>query len=171
MAALRRKGCPLIAWIASAILVAGTGCHALHHNEVICSPDDFAREKDMISHADYVVEPPDILIIDAVRAIPKPPYKIEPLDALFVQLGNPLPNEPLSGTFSVDPEGTINLGPSYGGSVSVNGLTIPEAKAAVEAQIIKVLKEPQVTVSLAQSRGCSISISAASGLPGSGWKS
>ena len=89
---------------------------------------------------------------NAVRAIPKPPYKIEPLDALFVQLGNPLPNEPLSGTFSVDPEGTINLGPSYGGSVSVNGLTIPEAKAAVEAQIIKVLKEPQVTVSLAQSR-------------------
>src|SRR5271163_2751776 len=32
----------------------------------------------------YVIEPPDTLLIDAVKLVPKPPYKIEPLDVLQV---------------------------------------------------------------------------------------
>src|SRR5207302_5656040 len=37
------------------------------------------RELAPTVHPMYVIEPPDVLNIEAVRLIPKPPYKIEPL--------------------------------------------------------------------------------------------
>src|SRR5262249_29082864 len=58
----------------------------------------------------YIIEPPDILLIDTVRMIPLPPYRIEPLDILLVQVTPTLPNQPISGAFTVTPDGTINLG-------------------------------------------------------------
>src|SRR5579871_1063774 len=67
---------------------------------------------------DYRVESPDILLIEAVRAIPKPPYKAEPLDVLFINLVTPFKDQPLVGTSAVETDGTINLGATYGGSVS-----------------------------------------------------
>ena len=78
----------------------------------------------------------------------------KPLDVLFVQLANPIPNEPLAGTITVEADGTIALGGPYGGSVSVVGLTIPEIKAKLEKHLDEVvrLKAPQITVSLAQGR-------------------
>ncbi len=115
---------------------------------------DVPRELVKVSLPDYRVEPPDILLIEAVRAIPKPPYKAEPLDVLIVQLGNPIPDQPLSGPVTIEPDGTINLGVTYGGAVSVVGLTIHEIQVAVEKQLRDVvkLKDPRVTVSLAQGR-------------------
>jgi polysaccharide biosynthesis/export protein len=103
---------------------------------------------------DYRVEPPDILLIEAVRAIPKPPYKAEPLDVLFISLTNALEKEPLTGLTSIESDGTINLGVTYGGSVSVVGLTIPEIKDKLETHIKKAtgFKEPKMTVSLSQGR-------------------
>ena len=103
---------------------------------------------------DYRVEPPDILLIEAVRAIPKPPYKAEPLDVLFVSLAEPIPNQPLTGLTSIETDGTINLGVSYGGSISVVGKTIPEIKALIEKHLANtvMLKEPHVNVSLSQGR-------------------
>jgi polysaccharide biosynthesis/export protein len=103
---------------------------------------------------DYRVEPPDILLIDAVRAVPKPPYKAEPLDVLFVNLTNPLPGEPLMGLTSVESDGTINLGVTYGGSVSVVGLTLAEIKTKLEQHLVQAvgLKDPRITVSLSQAR-------------------
>ena len=32
----------------------------------------------------YVIEPPDVLIIDGIRLIPRPPYRVEPLDVLLI---------------------------------------------------------------------------------------
>src|SRR5688572_30681630 len=34
---------------------------------------------------DYVIEPPDVLTIEAVNLIPMAPYHLRPLDALMVQ--------------------------------------------------------------------------------------
>ncbi len=103
---------------------------------------------------DYRVEPPDILLIEAVRAIPKPPYKAEPLDVLFINLTNATEKDPLTGLTSVEADGTINLGPTYGGSVSVVGLTLAEIKDKLEMHIKKAtgFKEPKMTVSLSQGR-------------------
>lgn len=116
-----------------------------------CAPEDTPRELAKMSLPAYIIEPPDILLIDAVRVVPLPPYKIEPLDVLLIQATDTLPNEPINGPYGVEPEGTINLGLSYG-SVRIAGMTIDEARDAIEKQLKAVLKTPKVLVALAQSR-------------------
>ena len=131
--------------------LAASGCAT---GEVVRIPPvhDLPRELDKVSLPPYRIEPPDVLLIEAVKAVPKPPYKVEPLDVLLVHLANPVRDEPLSGLITVEPDGTINLGPAYKGAVQVAGMTIPEVTRVVEAHLKKTLNDPQVTVSLAQSR-------------------
>jgi polysaccharide export outer membrane protein len=99
-----------------------------------------------------MIEPPDILLIDTIRMIPRPPYRVQPLDILLLRVAEPLPNQPIEGTYTVAPDGTINLGYSYG-LVRVGGLTLPQVERAIRMQLSRVLKEPQVAVGLAQFRG------------------
>jgi polysaccharide export outer membrane protein len=100
----------------------------------------------------YVIEPPDILLLDAVRVIPRPPYHIEPLDMLLIQVQNLPAVEPIEGIYAVTPDGRVTLGLTYG-SVKVAGLTLEEAKAAIEKQLKGLgLKDPRAVVSIAQSR-------------------
>lgn len=128
------------------------GCHT-PRSAAAFEPPPVPRELEKVILPDYRVEPPDILLIEAVRTIPKPPYRVEPLDVLFIQLTPSLPDEPLSGPFTVEPEGTVNLGPSYGGAVKVVGMTTAEVKAALEKHFRDLkLRDPKVTVALAQSR-------------------
>src|SRR5271154_6118718 len=106
-AILRRYG-PMVAMALVAAL--GAGCRTPGPVIADAPSADMPRELVKVSLPDYRVEPPDVLQIDAVRAIPKPPYKAEPLDVLFLQLAAPLPNDPLVGLFSIETDGTINLG-------------------------------------------------------------
>jgi polysaccharide export outer membrane protein len=102
---------------------------------------------------EYVIEPPDILQIEAVRIVPLPPYHIEPLDSLAIYVTDALPQQPIQGVYPVDPDGTINLGFSYG-TVPVVDLTIDAAKAAIENHLKQIIKPGyQVNVSLAETRG------------------
>ena len=96
----------------------------------------------------YVIEPPDILLINAVKLIPKSPHKLEPFDSLLVRVLGALPDQPIADAFAVDPDGTIDLGPTYG-RVEVSGLTVDEAQQAIKQSLEKVLEKPQVSVSLA----------------------
>jgi polysaccharide export outer membrane protein len=114
-------------------------------------PGPIPTEINLVSHPPYTVAPPDILYIDAARLVPKPPYYIEPLDALVIQATQTLPNEPINSTFIVTPEGTISLGYGYG-TVRVQGLTIEQIQAAIRLHLSNVLRNPQVSVSLAQFR-------------------
>ena len=110
------------------------------------------RELEMMSLDRYRVEPPDILLINAVKVVPKPPHKIEPFDGLLIRAAGALPDQPIADAFAVDPEGMVDLGPSYG-KVKVSGLTIDEAQDAIRKQLTEVLEEPEVSVSLAFSAG------------------
>jgi len=102
---------------------------------------------------DYVIEPPDVLLIDAIRLVPQPPYRIEPLDALVINVTETLPDQPISGVYGVEPEGTVNLGFTYG-LVPVAGLTLDEIQQDIEKRLSKRLKPGfQVTVALGQFRG------------------
>jgi polysaccharide export outer membrane protein len=100
----------------------------------------------------YMIEPPDILLIDTIRMIPRPPYTVAPLDVLIIRVAEPLPNQPIEGTYTVAPDGTINLGYSYG-VIRVAGLTLEEVERAIRSQLKRVLKDPQVAVGVAQFRG------------------
>jgi polysaccharide biosynthesis/export protein len=116
------------------------------------TPAPAAGELRMVSLPPYVIEPPDILEVNALKVVPKSPYKIETLDYLAIQVTGTLRDQPITGTYAVEPGGTVNLGPSYG-RVKVDGLTLEEAAETIYKQLSRVLKEPQVSVTLAASAG------------------
>jgi polysaccharide export outer membrane protein len=99
--------------------------------------------------ATYVIEPPDILMIDAIHVVPKPPYHLKTSDVLAIQVLGTLPDAPIAGLYPVEVGGLLRLGPQYG-SVKVAGLTVEEAERAVEQQVKKTLQAPKVTASLAE---------------------
>lgn len=154
----RKRGRTLLAalWASVALCTASTGCFCHTKQQLFVDPcaGQMPRELNKVSHPTYVIEPPDILLIDAVRIVPLPPYRIEPLDGIIVQVDPTPMEEPINGIYIVQPEGTVDLGFSYG-TVSVIDLTLEEAKKAVEAHLKKAgtLKDPRVTVALGQSRG------------------
>jgi polysaccharide export outer membrane protein len=138
-----------------ALLLCSLGCsHTVHLAEADIRHSSLPRELDKQTLTDYVIEPPDILLIDAISIIPKPPYRVAPGDVLLIQVPDAFKTEPISGPFSVEPDGSINLGLAYG-SVQVAGKTIPEAQAAIVKQLDEgpaALKNPKALVALAQSR-------------------
>lgn len=115
-------------------------------------PGPVPRELIMASHPPYTVAPPDILFIDCLRMIPRPPYHIEALEVLLITVSDTLPNQPITGQYTVSPEGTISLGFGYG-SVRVTGLTLDQAQEAIRRHLSSILRNPQVSLALAQFRG------------------
>ena len=100
----------------------------------------------------YVVEPPDILLIDVLKLIPKPPYRIESFDVLQIVVVGTLLGQDIAGQFAVDPSGTVDLGPAYG-KVNLAKQTIDEARQTIDKHLRRILSEPEVSVVLAQSSG------------------
>ena len=149
-----------LVWLFAVLVVASSGCTAfLEPREPYPitppEPSPFSsvpRELDMVSLPPYVIEPPDILMINALKVIPKPPHIIEVFDGLLVRVSGALIEEPIADAFAVDPEGKIDLGPSYG-RVSVVGLTVDEAKDAIRKHMAQWFVDPQVSVSLGFSAG------------------
>jgi protein involved in polysaccharide export with SLBB domain len=109
-------------------------------------------EKDKSSLPPYRVEPPDILYIEALRTVPKPPYHIQAGDELSIVA---VPAESgLDGPgFVVDPEGRIDLGPTYqqAAKVHVGGLTTDEATLRVREAVATMFNEPDISLTLVQS--------------------
>lgn len=77
----------------------------------------------------------------------KSPYTIEPNDSLSVQAQGTFLNQPIDGQFTVEPKGTVALGPAYG-RVKVSGLTLEEAEKAIQKHLDKILNDPEVQVTL-----------------------
>jgi polysaccharide export outer membrane protein len=110
------------------------------------------RELSKVTMPEYIIEPPDILLIDALNVVPRAPYHLRTTDVLSIQVDGTLPEAPIQGAYAVEPGGVVNLGMPYG-SVSVTGVTVDEAKARIERQVLQILREPVVTVSLLQMSG------------------
>lgn len=111
------------------------------------------KELQKITLPDYVIEPPDVLTIDAVRLIPRSPYRLRPLDTLRVQATG-LPEEaPLAGDFPVGIDGTLVLGFGYDVNrdgrydpLRVVGLTLPEARDLIKGRLETVTRRVQIDV-------------------------
>src|SRR5947207_242592 len=99
-----------VVFVCSVLVALITGCQTLHHK----TPAEVPRELATVSQPPYVIEPPDILLIDAIRLIPKPPYRVEPLDALAIRVSPTPEDQPIAGIYSVEPDGTVNFGFNYG---------------------------------------------------------
>ena len=110
------------------------------------------RELDKVSLPRYVIEPPDILLIEGVKLVPKSPHKIETFDVLLIRVTGAFPDQPIDNGFSVDADGSVNLGPTYG-RITVTGLTIEEAEDEIRKELSRILSDVDVSVSLLQSAG------------------
>jgi polysaccharide export outer membrane protein len=135
----RPTGLPRAALALGVSLLLCAGCQTIEEKR---HPADLPRELAPASLPPYVIEPPDVLVIDAVRLVPKPPYRVAPLDVLAIQVtGNLLPNTTISGLYPVDAEGAVNLGFDYK-TVRLEGMTLEEARAAIEKHLKNWLKMP-----------------------------
>ncbi|MFM9058553.1 MAG: polysaccharide biosynthesis/export family protein [Planctomycetaceae bacterium] len=100
----------------------------------------------------YVIEPPDILLVDALRVVPKPPFRIQSFDTLQVIVEGTLLEQPINGLYVVEPGGMLDLGPSYG-KVLVANQSLEEAQDSIFRHLKRILREPQVSITLAQAAG------------------
>lgn len=130
------------------------------------------RELDKATLPAYIVEPPDVLVIQAVNTLRTPETPLRFGDRLRIQLKNGLPIDVgvdaetnplqfnaelqielgfklLSGSFLVGSDGTVDLGPSYG-KVRVVNLTVDQAAIAIRRHLEQKvgLTMPELLVTL-----------------------
>lgn len=78
------------------------------------------------------------------------PYTIGVGDSLKVIAANVLPDQPIADVYVVESMGTLALGPTYG-RVKVAGLTLLEAEEKIKKQLLTILAEVSVQVTLVSS--------------------
>lgn len=149
----------VLLWGAVVLGALGGGCA----HRYCLAPQPVPHELAKVALPPYVIESPDILLVNAIRVVPKPPYRIEPLDVLGIQVTSgvdemgrpkpPLPDQPIFGLYGVESDGSVNLGFNYG-LVEVRGMTLRQARAAIEKKLLESVKAGtfNITVALAESR-------------------
>lgn len=126
---------------------------------------DLPRELDMATIPAYRVAPPDILILEAVNNIRPAKDPLRAGDELIIRASNTFPVDPsgdaatnefkiIRNVYRVQTDGSVDLGPEYG-NVAVEGMTIDEAKTAIEAHLKDTigLATPKVAVSMPDVNG------------------
>jgi polysaccharide export outer membrane protein len=98
-----------------------------------------------------VAQPPNDHKQEALQLAPKETTRLAPLDKVRIDVHGTIRDQPISGTFQVDSDGEIVLGPVYG-AVKVGRLTRSEAQEAVKRKLQTVLKEPDVALIVDESR-------------------
>src|SRR5690606_10565113 len=96
----------------------------------------------------YRVEPPDILLIEALHNVRPASDLLRSGDQLMIRVSNTLPIDPegsvienefkvINGLFMVENNGSVDLGPIYG-TVQVAGLTFDDAQVAITKHLTEV---------------------------------
>ena len=98
---------------------------------------------------EYTIEPPDVLSIVGIHIVPQASYRLRTTDEVVINVLGTLPDDPIEGMFPIQPGGMVTLGAGYG-RVKVAGQTAEEAQETIRNHLFQFLKDPQVTVSLAQ---------------------
>lgn len=130
-----------------------TGCHGLSTRSqpvrFISQPMGVPSELCKASIPDYIIEPPDILTIEAIRILPRQPYKMQTLDSVLVQVLDSAGETLYDATSSIDPSGRLPLGPLFG-SIEASGKTIDEVRDAIRDAVAKVYSKPQVAADIVE---------------------
>lgn len=138
-----------------AIAFALGGCKLAQHRPLDCvpiPPGDVPRELSKVVLPTYTVEPPDILVIEAIHTVPRSPYLLRTSDVVSIQVQGTLPDAPISGAFSIQPGGAVDLGFMYG-AVTIHKMTVQQAKEEIRNVLATHLKDPVVSVSLLEMAG------------------
>jgi polysaccharide export outer membrane protein len=105
-------------WLLVVALSAAIGCQTVRTPEEKIANSNIPREFQKVSMPDYVVEAPDLLLVEVLEA---------------------LPGRPISGERLVRPDGKISLG--FYGDVYVAGLTLPEVKEKIVLHLRKYISD------------------------------
>src|SRR4051812_3154481 len=89
-----------IGWLMASAVVLACGCQTVKTPEEKIAQSNLPREFSKVSMPEYVVEPPDLILVEVLEA---------------------LPGRPISGERLVRPDGKISLG--FYGELYVAGLT------------------------------------------------
>ena len=116
------------------------------------------RELRKTALPEYRVEPPDVLLIEAVNNLRPAQSPILAGEPLFIQVGGTIPITPgapkvkqqfktIDGTYVIGTDGYVNLGPEYG-QVLCAGQPLNEIQRRIDTHLRQILKTPQVLVTL-----------------------
>lgn len=119
---------------------------------------DVPRELRKTTLPEYTIEPPDILLIEAVHNIRPASAVVHAGEALLIQVNRTVPwgqlDDPVSvqfkqlnGIYVIGTDGYLNLGPEYG-KVLVAELPMSEIQQRVDTHLRQILTDPQVLVTL-----------------------
>jgi polysaccharide biosynthesis/export protein len=137
-----------------AIAMPSGGCRVAQphgHGDILPAPN-MPRELNKVVMPTYTIEPPDILVIEAIHIVPRSPYILRTADILAINVLGTLPDAPISGAFAIQPGGIVNLGLPYG-AARVAGLTIEDAQREVHRVVGMQVQSPVVNVSLLEMAG------------------
>jgi polysaccharide export outer membrane protein len=107
-----------IGWLMALAIVLASGCQTVKTPEEKIAQSNLPREFSKVSMPDYVVEPPDLITVEVLEA---------------------LPGRPVSGERLVRPDGKISL--SFYGEIYVAGLTTTEIKEKVVLHLRKFIPD------------------------------
>lgn len=147
----------IVATMLLASLCCGTGCNSMHRHHQgmppeFLPPPDMPRELSKTVLPTYTIEPPDILVIEAIHIVPRSPYLLRTGDVVSVNVIGTLSDQPIAGAYVVQPGGIINLGYQYG-AVRVAGLTVDQVKDNVQQILNQHIRDSIVSVSLVEMSG------------------
>jgi len=145
-----------LTWLA--VLTAFMGCRCAHPRQLppdgaeFLPPADMPRELSKVVLPTYTIEPPDILVVEAIHIVPRSPYLLRTGDLVAINVVGTLPDAPIAGAFPLQPGGLVNLGPPYG-SVKLSGLTVEGALEQVKKQLAMHVRDAVVSLSLIEMSG------------------
>lgn len=144
--------CPALLGIVLWSITVLTGCSSVPHGSGTAPIDrlppvyeTMPRELCKVVLPEYRVEPPDILMIEGIKIVPKSRTELRTADVLHIEIdpSTTLPEAPVSGDYPVEPGGIVNLGEPYG-KVEVTGLSVDDAKEATLTRLQNHLKSPEI---------------------------
>lgn len=132
-------------------LLACSGCQSTAQHHAITPPlppPDLPRELSKAALPVYTIEPPDVLIIEAVRLVPTD-KQLQPGDVVNVQINViPIPDVMINAPIAIQPNGNLNLGPAFGGNLPIAGLMIEEAEARIKMRVNEQYDPKSTTISV-----------------------
>ena len=143
--------------LAILVLFQASGCQTLRARNPAFEADlppelMVGVEGNKVGMPPYIIEPPDVLLIDAIKVVPKAPYRLQALDSVIIDVLGTLPDQPINDIYTIEATGKINLGPSYG-TIKAEGLSVEQLQKAIEAKLSETLRDPIVSLSLGQTTG------------------
>jgi polysaccharide biosynthesis/export protein len=105
-------------WLLALAAIVACGCQTVRTPEEAIAKSNLPKEFTKVTMPEYVLEPPDLIIVEVLEA---------------------LPGRPISGERLVKPDGKITLG--FYGEVFVAGLTTDEVKEKIVLHLRKFLPD------------------------------